>query len=559
MALVSLKNVTFAYPNTLKNTLEDITLTIEEGDFVVIAGSSGCGKTTLIRQLKSELAPHGTLSGEILYDNVPLTSLDPKREASEIGYVMQNPQNQIVTDKVWHELAFGLENLGYPSEKIRLRVCEMASFFGMNDLFDKNTSELSGGQMQLLNLASVMAMQPRLLILDEPTSQLDPIAASDFIATLKKLNKDMGITIILIEHRLEEVFSFADKVLILDNGKMQFYASPQEVGKQLRNQKSHKLSLALPTPLRVFQSLDIEGECPLTVRDGRRFLSNYFTFAEKELESNENYSKNVVFELKDVWFRYEKNEPDVLKGIFLRAFEGEMLSIVGANGAGKTTMLSVLSRLLKPYRGTVKLNNKNISSYKSQELYYNHLAVLPQNPQTLFLMDTVLDDLKEVCHIMKYDEQTTIRKIEEVSSLLEIQSIMETHPYDLSGGEQQKAALAKILLLNPTVLLLDEPTKGIDAFAKQSLALILRKLANNGATIIIVTHDIEFSACYTDRCALFFNGEIVSQGKPNWFYCNNSFYTTVANKMSRHIFSNAVTCEDVIELCKKSQKEKDSF
>ncbi len=559
MAFIEIKNLSFSYPNTSKNAIENISLDVEEGDFVVICGSSGCGKSTLIRQLKTEIAPHGNKTGEIKYDGILINDLNLRRGASEIGFVMQNPQNQIVTDKVWHELAFGLENLGCDTKTIRVRVCEMASFFGISGWFDKKTSELSGGQMQLLNLASVMAMQPKVLLLDEPTSQLDPIAATEFIETLKKVNRDTGLTIIIVEHRLEEVFSIADKIVIMDKGKILLTDEPKNIGEKLKRYNRDEIMLSLPTALRVYESLDIKDDCPLTARDGRRFLSKNFINEIKSVkpEPEKNVKKTPVLELNNIWFRYSKESDDVLKGINFKAYECEIVSIVGSNGAGKTTMLSVMSRLLKPYRGKISLNGENIRSYSASELYHNNLTVLPQNPQSIFVMDTVLADLNEVCNVMKYDKQTAKEKINKVTNMLNISELLQSHPYDLSGGEQQKAALAKVLLLNPKVILLDEPTKGIDAYSKKMLANILNQLKNQGATIIIVTHDIEFSASYSDRCAMFFNGEIISEDETVSFYSGNSFYTTVANKMSRHMYNYAITCEDVIELCKKNPKRKD--
>lgn len=561
MAFISIKNMTFRYPNSNKDVIKNVSLSVDEGDFIVIAGSSGCGKTTLIRHLKPELSPYGQLTGEILYDNKPIKSINQRQEASEIGYVMQNPQNQIVTDKVWHELAFGLENLGYPTEQIRLRVCEMATYFGINNLFDKNTADLSGGQMQLLNLAAIMTMQPRLLILDEPTAQLDPISASDFINTIKKINKDMGITIILIEHRLEEVFHSADKVLILDEGSILFFDKPDKITDKMNLKEFNKISLALPTSIRIFKEFNIKSCCPLTIRDARRFLSENFNSSNIPIKDKENvhdYKKdNVIIELKDIWFRYEKEDVVIIKGISFKIYKGEILSILGANGAGKTTLLSLLAAFKKPYKGKIKLDNKDILKYKSYELYKGNIGFLPQNPQTLFMMDSVIEDLKQTFNKKTDEKQVFNAKLKEIITLLEIDNLLQSHPYDLSGGEQQKVALAKILLLNPRILLLDEPTKGLDAYSKNNLGLILKQLKNRGVTVIIVTHDIEFSASFTNRCALMFNGEIIAQGSPNNFFGNNNFYTTSANKISRHLFNNAVTCEDVITLCKKNQKLKD--
>ena len=233
MALLDVQNLTFSYPDASVPALREVNLQIGAGEFVVICGRSGCGKSTLIRQVKSALTPHGTRTGEIFYKGTPLHQVDLRTQAGEIGFVMQNPQQQLVTDKVWHEMAFGLENLGLELGDMRLRVAEMASYFGLQDWFDRKVEELSGGEQQLLNLASVMAMHPQVLVLDEPTSQLDPMAATDFLHTLQRLNQQLGLTVVVVEHRLDQVFPMADRVVVLEEGKVLCNGSPRQVGRGL--------------------------------------------------------------------------------------------------------------------------------------------------------------------------------------------------------------------------------------------------------------------------------------------------------------------------------------
>lgn len=556
MEIFRLENLNFAYPRTEKNALTDITLSIKSGEFVVVCGQSGCGKTTLLKMLKRELSPHGKRSGHIYYCGTELAELDERTAACDIGFVMQNPDNQVVTDKVWHELSFGLENMGVKTPVVRRRVGEMASFFGIQDWFRKNTSELSGGQKQLLSLASVMVMQPKVLILDEPTSQLDPIAASDFITTLHKLNKELGLTIILVEHRLEDVFPIADKVLIMENSKTLLFDHPREIGRQLKEiDENHPMLNALPSAVRIFSGLSVDVECPLTVKDGRSFLSDHFGNQIDSVSISEYvHNENPVLRLKDVWFRYERDLPDVMRGVTFDVFEAETFCILGGNGTGKTTTLNVLSGLNKAYRGKIAINGKKIKDYKGNELYHHNLALLPQNPQTVFLKNKVQEDFDEICNVMNYDKQEKENLISDIAEQLGITHLLDKHPYDLSGGEQQKCAMAKMLLLKPKILLLDEPTKGIDAFAKNTLAEILKSLKTQGITIVIVTHDVEFACENADRCALFFDGEIVSIETPNSFFSENNFYTTSANRISRHMYKNAVTCEDVVTLCKQNTR-----
>ena len=566
MALLEVKNLSFTYPRQPKDTTEPkpalsgVSLDIRRGEFMVLCGASGCGKSTLLRLLKRELAPEGEKSGEIIFCGKEQSTLSEREAACEIGYVLQNPENQIVTDKVWHELAFGLENMGVPTPVIRRRVAEMACFFGIDDWFRKKTTELSGGQKQLLNLASILSMQPKLLILDEPTSQLDPIAASDFIHTLSKINKELGLTILLTEHRLEEVFPLADRVAVMDQGKLLFVESPRQAGHELKKfDPNHRMLLGLPSAVRIYQGLDAEDvTCPLTVRDGRNFIeenyNNTITRLEREPEKKEEKDRPIAMRMKDICFRYEKEEPDVLDHVALTLYEGEVVSLLGGNGAGKTTLLSVISGTNRPYYGKIEVFGKRLQKYRGKELYIRKLASLPQNPQTVFLKMTVREDYEELAKVLGCKKSELEDKIQAVAQQLEITHLLDRHPYDLSGGEQQRAAIGKVLLLEPRLLLLDEPTKGIDAWSKRQLGNLLKDLRGQGITVLMVTHDVEFAAEVSDRCGLFFDHEITSVDTPEEFFCNNNYYTTAANRISQQ-YENAITCEEVIELCRQNGRK----
>lgn len=547
MELVQVKNLSFSYPQQAKKALDSVSFCVEKGSFMLICGESGCGKTTLLKLLKREIAPAGSLEGDILYDGEPLKALDARRSACEIGFVRQNPDEQIVTDKVWHELAFGLENLGLESSVIRRRVGEMASYFGIQDWYHKNTDELSGGQKQLLNLAAVMAMQPDILLLDEPTSQLDPIAASDFIATLQKLNRELGLTILLVEHRMEEVFPIADRVAVLEEGRLYFCGAPRDACGRMRGRA---LESGLPSAARIWSGLSVPCECPLTVREGRDFLTRHF--AEKKgglVDVPARQPREAAIEAKGLWFRYDKKLPDVLRGLNIRVDRGDIYSILGGNGTGKTTLLNILAGLDRPYRGRAQIDGWKISEYPNNSLYRHHLALLPQNPQVVFLKSTVRADFEEILRAMNCPKQELSSRIGQAAEQFGIAGLLERHPYDLSGGEQQKCALAKLMLSEPNILLLDEPTKGMDALSKSRFAGLLRSLKQSGATILMVTHDVEFAAKVSDRCALFFDGELLSDGTPNEFFSGNHFYTTAASRIARGLFANAVLCEEVTALC----------
>lgn len=584
-SILEINDLCFAYPEEKKRALNHVSLHVEDGEFLVLCGKSGCGKSTLLTHLKTLLTPHGKRKGEILFQGVPIGEMSNREQSQRIGYVLQNPDNQIVTDKVWHELAFGLESLGYSNADIRIRVAEMASYFGIQDWFYKNVSELSGGQKQLLNLASIMAMHPDMLILDEPTSQLDPIAASDFLETVKKINRDLGTTIILTEHRLEEVFPSADRVVVMDEGQILCVGTPPEIGEELKK-RNHEMFLAMPVPMQVYAKVESEQPCPITVRDGRKWLdivckkkgispanasssyrkesdsqkgkSSFSKITEKFTEKFKEKKEDIILACDDLWFRYDKELPDVVKGLSFSLKRGEFFALLGGNGTGKSTTLSLLSRLRKPYRGKVLLEGKDIRRYSDKELFRNFLGVLPQNPQSLFVKKSVELELFEMVGGVKEkkDEEYQLAMdkkdaVEGIIKVTHLEELLHRHPYDLSGGEQQRLALAKILLLRPKLLLMDEPTKGLDSYFKKEFAGILALLKEQGVTVFMISHDIEFCASYADRCGLFFDGNIVACGTPGEFFAGNNFYTTAANRMARRYFPMAVTGEDVVKCLKK--------
>lgn len=549
MEILSIKDLTFSYPNKENFALQNVNLSINSGDFVVVCGQSGSGKTTLLRMLKKEIAPHGEKQGAVYYKGEDVEKLDDKISAQKIGFVFQKPDQQIVTDKVWHELAFGLESLGYDSDYIRLRVGEMANYFGITSLFRKKTTELSGGQKQLMNLASVMAMSPDVIILDEPTSQLDPITANDFITTLKKINDELGLTVIIIEHRLQEVFPIADKVAVMEDGKVICYDTPRNVCEKLSN---HPMSQGFPSAVRIWQKSGSKGECPLTVKEGRNFINLNFSERKLPLRNTIPNTEDIIT-LKDVFFRYEKGGNDILSGTNLSIKKGEHFCILGGNGSGKTTTLKILAGLLKPYRGKVIIDNNKMTKKTTADFNRLGVAMLPQNPESVFLKSRVIDDYTELCKIKGIEKSDYEDKINSVAEKLGIKDLLENHPYDLSGGEIQKCALGKVLISEPKILLLDEPTKGVDAYSKLSLSKILQEIKSYGVTIITVTHDVEFASIVADRCGLFFDGEVLSSLVPQEFFSKNNFYTTASSRISRDKFANAVTVDDVVSLIKEEQ------
>lgn len=545
MEILSCENVAFNYNESTDYALSDCTFSVKKGEKVMLCGASGSGKSTLLRLLKRELSPRGELSGNITLMGKDRSELSHRESAEKIGFVMQNPDSQTVCDKVSAELAFGLESFGVKSGEIQSRVGEMAAFFGIEPLYDRDISTLSGGQKQLVALCSVMVTDPDILLLDEPTAQLDPVAARELLGILDRLNKEMGVTIIIAEHDPEELFDSCDKILYLAKGKTEFFGTPALTAKYF---VENALEGFLPETAKAFAGLC--DDLPLNVRQGRAKLeklgvSDIPKQAVTDAESTEPYA----LQCKNLWQRYEKNSPDILKGCDLGIRKGECYGLLGSNGGGKSTLLRVICGLCKPYMGTVSLFGKKQKAYKNGSLFREMLAFLPQEPVTMFVKESVREDL-----LQSGDKAA----VENVSQRMGIEHLLDRHPWDLSGGEIQKCAFAKILLADPKIIVLDECTKGMDSFAKKALGDTLLSLKAEGRTILLVTHDLEFAAQYCDRCGLLFDGKIAAEDNAVEFFSHNRFYTTAAARLTRGFFSGAVTSTAVRErlaMAKRGQNE----
>jgi len=523
MNCYDIKNLSYMYGDSDTESVINVSLSVKEGEFVALCGSSGCGKSTLLRCLKPGFCRNGDYTGEINFFGEPLS----ERHGGRIGFVMQSPDAQLKHDTVGKELERELdrETLGSAADAV---VAEMACFFGIQTWFDLPVQSLSGGQKQLLNLAAVMAASPDVLILDEPTSQLDPIAASDFIAAVARINRELGTTVIITEHRLDEVLPLASRAVIMDSGSLVVCDTPAKAGEQLKN-TDHGMFASMPAPMRVYAELsDSVSDCPVSVRDGRlwleEFVKTHRTNAVKPAERRKG--TDVAVELKNVWFRYGKEGKDIVKGASFTARFGAVTAIMGGNGTGKSTTAKIIFGENKPYRGKVTVNSKSI-------------VYMPQDPLSVIQGDSLADVFKNI--------DRTEDEIAKVITLCAVGEFMDRIPESLSGGERQRAALAKMLLTDGDIYLFDEPTKGIDGEYKVTFAKILGELAEKGKAVIIISHDLGFCAENADKCSMFFDGGIVAEDGPNEFFAGNSFYTTAVSRMARGVMPGSVTVRDVTE------------
>ncbi len=553
MVDIKVENLSFTYPGG-KKALKDINFEIQSGRFVVLCGESASGKTTLLRMLKKELSPLGKTEGNVFLFEKERKDLTLRESAEKIGFLLQNPEFQLVTHSVQSEIAFGLENLGLESGEIHLRLAEIASYFSLSNIMDKKISELSGGQKQLVCLAAVAAMHPSVLILDEPTSRLDPMTSELFVETVFRLCRENGITVIISEHRLENLIAKADRVIVLEDGKIICDKPPQKISKEIFS-KSEFVKASMPVSMRLHAALKLDGDAPLTVSQGRLMLSKLFFDKKptKQLNLKEEVNQNEsAVKMRNVAFAYDKSGY-VLKSLNLDVKKGSFFAILGENAVGKSTVMKLMCGLIECKKGTIELFGKNIKKYSSTELYRYTTAYLSQNCENLFAGPTIREDFENLLKSEKLSSQERNERISFVSEFFEIKNLLSSHPYDVSGGELQRAAIAMTMLRPLKLLLLDEPTKAMDNLFKKQFAQKIRELCESGVTVVIVSHDIEFCAKYCDECALIFDGVCSVQKSVHKFFSNNFFYTTAANKISRHIFNGAITESEVLALCRDNQ------
>jgi energy-coupling factor transport system ATP-binding protein len=547
MGLFDAKNLSFCYPDSKTAAISDVSFSIEPGEFVVLCGPSGGGKSTLLRLLKREIAPHGVIKGDIFYLGKSLDKVEGEVQASEVGFVFQDPENQIVMDSVLEELVFGLENLGTPIFEMQRKLAEMVHAFGLEGLLNKKTHALSGGQKQLINLASVLLLEPTVLLLDEPIAQLDPVTAKEFLNVVKRMNEEYGLTVLMVEHHLEEVMPLADRLIVLDKGKKRYDGRPKAVIHEMGLRGDGAFLSYLPSPTVLYLEKLSGGDqetIPLNVKEGRQWLSQLVPFdvcgerTQDDVETKKaGQGSQPILEARNIDFQYERHQSLLLNQLSLSVQKGEGLTILGANGAGKSTLLKALAGLVKPQAGALYFNGRKVKKERPTELGF-----LPQNPKLFFLCETVLQEFEQLASLN--GREYLKEEIENYLHQFGLYELRNHHPYDLSGGELQKAALIGVLLNHPTVLLMDEPTKGLDPVAKEELASYLIELKKTGMTQIMVTHDIEFAANVSDHCAMLFQGQLTGQGTVEAFFKGNTYYTTTVNRLTR----NQATVPEVVTL-----------
>lgn len=544
MPLYKVENLTYYYPEAEKAALNNISMEIEDGEFVLVAGGSGSGKSSLARALAGLIPDFygGRIGGKVYFQGRDIRAMDRGKLAREIGMVFQDPEKQIVQTHVEAEIAFGLENLGLDNEEMLRRVAEVVCFMDLEKIRGAFTANLSGGQKQKLALASVLAMQPRALVLDEPTSQLDPVAAEDILNLVKRLNEEMGFTVIMIEQRLERCLHLADRVLIMEKGGIAYDGNAREVARS-----AIKSGMPFVPPVaRFFAGLEVPS-VPLTVKDGRKmlrsFISNKNHGEEKQdvlrhgggLSTHAPEQKSAV-RLKNLWFTYPGGQ-EVLKDVNIDIKEGEFVAILGENGAGKSTMLRQLTGLLRPDRGTVEVLGKDVGRNGYKEIR-RHTAYLSQNPNDYLFQDTVEDELLFTLKNFGFKDKSAV---DEMLERFHLARYRRVNPRDLSSGERQRVALASVLVMSPGLIILDEPTRGVDFRLKAELGRFLQQETAKGRTVIVVTHDVEFAAEYAARVVMMFSGRVVSDGGKHEVLGKSVFYSPQLGKMCRGICDGVLT------------------
>ncbi len=538
MEIIKFDNFSFKYNNNNNLILKNINLSINKGELILFIGKSGSGKTTLLKNLKIELLPYGEKKGEIYFKNISLQKFSKEILNKSIGYLGQDISTQFITEKVWSELAFGLENLNTPIDIMKRKIAEISSYFNLNNIYNKSSNQISGGEKQMVNLASILIMNPKILILDEPISQLDPISSDNFINTIKKLKSNSSTTFLISEQNISNFFEISDKIVLMKNGTIDFYGNKNDfINFIYKNDKKNSDLIFIPNFIKIIKHIDKNNITPVDVNHSIKIINTYKTLIPKipmttNIKNNKKIIKENIFKIENLYYKYETSNNHILKNCNLIINKQDMVSIIGGNGSGKTTLLKNIISIYKPNHGKIIFNKK----YKKKNDFLLNISYLPQEVLPLFIKDSIKDELDSYY----IGDNPYINIIEE----LEIDKLLQKNPYDLSGGELQKVAIAKSILNKPDLLIMDEPTKNLDETTKSKIGNILSCINNLGITIIYITHDIEFAGEYSKTSALLFNGEIALYDSTKNMFSNNIFYTTSTNLITKSVIKNLITFKD---------------
>ncbi len=548
--MIEFNDFSFYYPNSNMPALDKINVTVEEGEFLLVTGPSGGGKSTFLRAING-IVPNfygGKIGGEVIVKGKNASKTSTNKMSEIVGMVFQDPENQLVTSQVEREVAFGMENLCFPKYLMNKRVEEALDAVNISNLRERSISELSGGQKQKVAISSALATHPDILLLDEPTSELDPGSAEGVLNVIEKINDELGLTILLVEHRLERVMHHVDRMLMIDGGKLIYDGSPRKIKSEYV--KNWKVGLPPVTRLSLkFEDKIRNNGMPLTVKEARLSLKKVLSNPKKKIswEKKESTGK-ICLSMENIFFSYD-SQKDVLKNISLNVYEGDMIAIMGKNASGKTTLVKLMNGLVKQRRGKVLLFGKKINEHTLSELIQK-VGIVFQDPNLHLFNDTVEEEVSFVLRNLNVSEDLIAKKVEEILKKFKIYDYRKSYPHDLSGGQRQRVAIASVLVSEPEILILDEPTRGMDYYLKKELISYLKEKSK---TAIMVTHDIETAAEFADRVVLLSEGKIVSDGNKRDVLSNALLFSPQINRLiqpySKYgISDDSLTVEEVLEV-----------
>ena len=556
--MIKIRDLTFYYGDASRPALQDVNLDIEDGEFVLVTGPSGCGKTSLCRCLNG-LIPHfygGEIAGGLEVQGLDVMRHTTRELATRVGMVFQDPENQLVSMDVQREVAFGLENLAFPRDVMAKRVEEALDTLGISGLRHRQVHELSGGEKQKVVISSVLALHPDVLVLDEPTSELDPKGAEDVLSIVRRLNDELGITVILVEHRLDRVVHLVDRMIVMDEGKIIADGNPRAV---LSNGDITSIGAGVPPIVRIVQRLRDNGvnvdNIPLTVKEGRSMLKDIFMGARGSTLSQAESADNgrPVIEIDKLWHAYPEGIT-ALKNVNLRICEGEFVAVMGRNASGKTTLVKHINGLLKPTKGKVIVSGIDTRRATIAQLS-RKVGFIFQNPNDHIFADTVEEEIAFILKNLGFDSGEIAARIDEMLEMFALKEFRKRYPRSLSGGERQRVAMASVLVARPRVLILDEPTRGMDYRLKSELMRFLNGYREKGNTVVLVTHDVETVAEHADRVVLLSEGGVVVDGNKRDVLSRALFFSPQINRLVQAfekygVPNNILTVDEALDILK---------